>query len=114
CRTRRRSGSPALWSAAAARPPPPGLRAAARRGRPRLRSTSAPKRPELVPDEIERHDEDDRDRGGDDLPPADPVEEDEEPELRGRECHDRDDEEAHALVPEMAFRVRERPVAVPP
>src|SRR5581483_7850638 len=82
--------------------------------RARFIELSAPKRPELVPDEVERCDEDDRDRRRDDLPEADPVEEDEQPELVRAERDRGDDEEPHALRAEVALRLDERPVAVPP
>ena len=75
---------------------------------------SPPEAPELVAEEVERRDEDDRDRLRDDLPPAEPVEEDEQPQLVDAEDDERDEEEADALVAEVALLARERPVAVPP
>src|SRR6266545_1644880 len=75
---------------------------------------SAPERPELVAEEVEGHHEHDRDRLRDDLAPAEPVEEDEQPELVHAEREQRHDEEARALIGEMCALAAEGPVAVPP
>src|SRR5438067_13205476 len=55
------------------------------------------KGPELVADEVQRHDEHDRDRLRFDLAEAGPVEQDQQPELVDAERRQRDDEEAHPL-----------------
>src|SRR6266852_1894492 len=61
--------------------------------RPQRRAASAvqPKRPELVPDEVRRRDQHDRDRLRDDLPDADLDEESEDPE--GSDVGDHGDDE---------------------
>src|SRR5205085_6891787 len=82
---------------------------ARRRGR-----LSTPERPELVAEEVERHHEHDCDRLRHDLAPAEPVEEDEQPELVDGERGERDDEEAQALLGEVALLLGERPEPVPP
>src|SRR5690349_18846372 len=79
----------------------------------RIRLRLAAERPELVAEEVQRRDRDDRNRLREHLPHAEPDERAEQDEVRAE--HDaRDDEEAHSLEGEVASFAAERPVPVPP
>src|SRR5579862_1961217 len=66
-------------------------------------------RPELVTDEVERRDEDDRDCLADDLlRPGRADDQFEQQEVR-HECRERDDEEPHPLDPDVPPLLAERP-----
>src|SRR3954453_9276561 len=93
---------------------PPALPARARRRRRRSAGASMPKRPELVAGEVERRHEEYRERLRDELPEAEHVEEQREPQLVEREGGKRYRVEARALQREAALLVDEGPVAVPP
>src|SRR5439155_1105353 len=79
------------------------------RGASGLSLAACAKRPELVADEVERSDQDDRDGLRDNLSPPEPVEEDKQPDLVHGERSRRHDEEARSLPPEVALLVAEGP-----
>src|SRR5439155_26282364 len=77
-----------------------------------IRSSTAPKRPELVADEVDWRHEHDGDRLRRDLPEADRDKPGQQ-KLVGAESEQRDDEEADALVTDVPALAAEGPETVP-
>ena len=108
----RRDGRPRRRRARSARPPPPARRARAPRARP-PGPGAASEGPELVPHEVPRGDEHDRDRLREHLADLQRVDEQVQDHEVGRERDRRDDEEAKPLVGDVAALATERPEPVP-